>query len=361
MSFPWSAELVFHRNCSQIAVCFPKDRALISRFRSSFPHAAWSKTLKAWLIEDSSEFRLRFKLPLSLNLYGSIADYSIQPRLLSSENYEQCCHYYQQLVLKAYSASTIKTYLSEFLRFLERLKTTSVESLDTLNYRSYLQYLRSECSYSESSLNGAVNALKFYTDQVLDKPIVFESIPRPKQKEQLPQILSQLELKRLFSVINNRKHRVILMTAYSGGLRVSEVVNLKLSDVDSERMQLFIRQSKGKKDRVVALSDNLLQELREYVKEYKPDDYLFEGQNGGPYSTRSVQVIMASAKKLARIRKPGSVHSLRHAYATHLLESGTDIRFIQELLGHNDIRTTEIYTKVSKTRAGKIRSPLDDF
>ena len=361
MSKSWSAELVFHRNSVWIAVRFPKDRTLISRFRKSFSAAVWSKTIKAWLVVDTPEFRARFNLLASLHLFVVIADYPIQPRLLSHENYHQACLYYQQLILKAYSRSTIRTYLSEFLRFLSLLKTTPVTSLLDEKYRSYLQYLRSECSYSESSLNGAVNALKFYTNQVLRNPIIFESIPRPKQKEQLPQILSQSELKKLFGVLENIKHRVILMTAYSGGLRVSEVVNLKLSDVDSKRMTLFIRQSKGKKDRVVALSETLLDELREYVKAHQPKEYLFEGQNGGKYSTRSVQAIMASAKKLARIRKPGSVHSLRHAYATHLLEAGTDIRFIQELLGHNDIKTTEIYTKVSKTRAGKIRSPLDDF
>jgi integrase/recombinase XerD len=173
MAKSWSAELVFHRNAVWIAVRFPKDRSLISRFRKSFPAAVWSKTIKAWLVEDTPEFRTRFNLLASLHLFVDIADYPIQPRLLSQENYNQACLYYQQLVLKAYSRSTTRTYLSEFLRFLTLLKTTAVNSLSEEKYRSYLQYLRSECSYSESSLNGAVNALKFYTDHVLRNPVVF--------------------------------------------------------------------------------------------------------------------------------------------------------------------------------------------
>lgn len=361
MAKSWSASLVYHRGNTWIGVHFPKNRSLILRFRSQFPQAVWSKTHKLWLIEDTSEHRNRFLLSADLHLFTQVLEYQLKPILLSQENHREACRYYRHLVLKAYSASTIRTYVGEFLRLLHLLKTKPVQALTSDQYASYLHYLRTKCAYSESALHTSINALKFYTQQILENPVLFEVIPRPKKQQQLPHVLSQKELKQLFDSLENRKHRVLLMTAFSAGLRVSEVVNLRVADVDSERMTLFIRQGKGKKDRVVALSEVLLKELRLYVRDYQPKEFLFEGQDGGAYSVRSVQAIMKKAKKWAGLHKPGSVHSLRHAYATHLLESGTDIRFIQELLGHKDIKTTQIYTHVAVSKKTKIRSPLDDF
>ncbi|MGK2862612.1 MAG: tyrosine-type recombinase/integrase, partial [Chitinophagaceae bacterium] len=155
------------------------------------------------------------------------------------------------------------------------------------------------------------------------------------------------------------KHQTMLMTGYSAGLRISEIVSLKIKDIDSDRMLIYIRQAKGKKDRQVSLSVKLLEQLRKYYKEYKPGNYLFEGADGGAYSVRSLQQVYQQAKFLSKNNKSGGVHSLRHSYATHLLEGGTDIRIIQELLGHNDLKTTERYTHVSKKQLGKVQSPLD--
>ena len=172
-------------------------------------------------------------------------------------------------------------------------------------------------------------------------------------------MLATEEVASLIGEVGNVKHRAMLMAGYSAGLRVSEIVNLKIRDIDSKRMIIHIHGAKGKKDRLVPLSQKLLVVLREYVGQYKPKVYLFEGQGGAAYSTRSVQLVLAAAKRKAGITKQGSVHSLRHSYATHLMESGTDIRFIQELLGHNSITTTMRYTHVSKKDIGKIESPLD--
>jgi site-specific recombinase XerD len=187
----------------------------------------------------------------------------------------------------------------------------------------------------------------------------FYDLPRPRKPLRLPTILAEEEIRDLLQRTSNLKHKTILMTAYSAGLRVSELVKLKIIDIDSKRMLIHIREAKGGKDRMVPLSWVLLQKLREYFTFYKPKEYLFEGDEGGIYGTRTAQKVLHQAKKRAGIRKKGSVHSLRHSYATHLLEGGTDIRFIQELLGHNNIKTTLRYTQVSKRSLAAIQSPLD--
>lgn len=163
----------------------------------------------------------------------------------------------------------------------------------------------------------------------------------------------------LLKSIPNLKHRALLMTSYAAGLRVSELVALKIGDIDSKRMTIHVKEGKGKKDRMVPLSKKLLETLREYFSEYKPKTYLFEGETGNAYSTRSAQTILQGAKKLAGIYKRGGIHSLRHSYATHLLEGGTDIRYIQSFLGHNSLKTTMLYTHVSKPKIESIGSPLD--
>ncbi len=187
-------------------------------------------------------------------------------------------------------------------------------------------------------------------------------LPRPEKPLQLPKVLGEHELERLFRAVSNLKHKAILLTAFSCGLQVSEVVRLKLSDIDSDRMQVLIQRSKGKKDRYVTLSPILLDILRQYLKlqNPRPKVYLFEGQRvGEAYSLRSAQVIFQRALKAASIHKDVSFHSLHHRYATHLLEKGVDIRYIKELLGHFDIKTTERYLHVAREKLIHIKSPLD--
>jgi site-specific recombinase XerD len=204
-----------------------------------------------------------------------------------------------------------------------------------------------------------MNALKFYFEQVLYQPKMFLEIPRPKKPFKLPTVHSEAEIKRMLKVTDNVKHRTMLMTAYAGGLRISEIVNLRIRDIDSVRMVIYVRGAKGKKDRQVSLSTVLLEQLRRYFKLYKPKGWLFEGSGGDAYSTRSLQQVFQSAKKDSRNVKKGGIHSLRHSYATHLMENGTDLRLIQNLLGHNSIKTTVRYTHVSLRDIKKIQSPLD--
>ena len=217
---------------------------------------------------------------------------------------------------------------------------------------------------SENTIHSRINALKFYYEKVLKRDQFFFDIPRPKKPIQLPKVLNEEELGRLFKALENKKHKAMLFTAYSAGLRVSEVAALQIKHIDSNRMTILVQQAKGKKDRYVGLSPVLLDILRNYINTYipKPQVYLFESeQTQTAYPTRTIQQIFWKAKQKAGITKQVGIHSLRHSFATHLLEKGTDIRYIKDLLGHFNIKTTERYLHVSKKALVNIISPLDDL
>lgn len=263
------------------------------------------------------------------------------------------------MIRKGYSPKTTRSYLSHFANFLVFSKG-NYEVITVNNYMLHLIRER-ECSYSHC--NQVINAIKLYA-KISNKMDYkkFAYYPRPKNKTKLPKVLSQEEIKDLFKQVTNMKHKCELMIAYSCGLRVSEVANLKVTDIDSKRMIVFIRQGKGKKDRITTLSVKMLEALREYYKEYRPKIWLFENPTkDGHISNRTLQVIFNKAKDKAGIRKEATFHSLRHSYATHLLEQGVDLRFIQELLGHANSKTTERYTHVSRRSLQNIRNPLDNL
>ena len=225
-------------------------------------------------------------------------------------------------------------------------------------------YCYEKLKLTENTLHSRINALKFYFEQVLGRNKFFWELPRPKKQFQLPRFFNQDEITALIKAAGNIKHRTMLMLAYSSGLRVSEVVNLKTNDIDRTRMCILIRQAKGKKDRMVTLSPVLLVMLREYEKIVAPEKqgFLFPGQNKDEaYSTRSLQLVLAAAKTKAGILKSGSIHALRHSFATHLLDKGTDVTMIMKLLGHNDIKTTLRYLHVTNRDMLQIISPLDDL
>jgi site-specific recombinase XerD len=214
--------------------------------------------------------------------------------------------------------------------------------------------------YSHAYVNQALSAIKFLFSHVLNKEKILYEIPRPKKEKKLPNILSQDEVLAILDVISNLKHKAILYLVYSAGLRVGEVVRLKINDIDSQRMLIHIRQGKGRKDRYTVLSEITLNILRNYVKMEKPEDWLFPGGKAGSFLTeRAVQKVFHKACLKANISKNVTVHSLRHSFATHLLEGGTDLRYIQELLGHKSSKTTEVYTHVTNASISRIKSPLD--
>jgi site-specific recombinase XerD len=268
--------------------------------------------------------------------------------------------YTTMLQLKRYSSNTRKSYINAFQNFLVFF---SHKKIDDLKKNEFQEYLLSQLENGTSSSfqNLQINAIKFYYEKVLGRKREIYDLPRPKKEHKLPAVLSEEEIIKLFKQVSNIKHKAILYLIYSGGLRLSEVVNLKITDIDSKRNLILIRESKGKKDRTTLLSQALLELLRDYYREYKPENYLFEGQKGGQYSVRSVQNIFRMALSKSGIKKHATVHTLRHSFATHLLERGTDLRYIQELLGHANSKTTEIYTHITKKGLDKIVSPLDNL
>jgi site-specific recombinase XerD len=265
------------------------------------------------------------------------------------------------LVQKRYSENTQNIYLSYFQDYCNYFENENIENITVSQINSYILYLIKSKNISISQQNQRINAIKFYYEKVLGREKEYYKLYRPQKEHKLPKVLSKAEVKRIFDVTKNLKHKCILMLIYSAGLRRSELLDLVPTDIDSERMIIHINGGKGKKDRISLLSENLLTLLREYYKEYLPQKFLFEGQKGGMYSPTSVANILKKAAIKAGIKKTVTPHMLRHSFATHLLEQGTDLRYIQELLGHESSRTTEIYTHVSKKAIDKIKNPMDDF
>lgn len=265
----------------------------------------------------------------------------------------------RHITIRNYALSTRKSYRNNLILFNKYFLGNDVKQLQKVEIEKYLEYLCIEKNYSSAALNVTVNAIKFLYEKVLSFPRECYQFPRAKRAHKLPTFFHQQEITNMFNSVTNIKHKVILYVGYSAGLRVSEIVNLKISDIYSGSMQIRIEQGKGKKDRMVMLSEKVLELLRAYYTKYKPVYWLFEGPKGEQYSVRSVQEILKKAKSLAGIVHKGSVHTLRHSFATHLLEGGTDLRLIQELLGHTSIKTTAIYTHITDTSKARVKSPLD--
>ncbi len=267
--------------------------------------------------------------------------------------------YRKKLILKSYSPSTISSYCSEFISFLLYFKGRKINDLTKEEIEDYLLFLVVKRNISESRQNLLINAIKFYYEQLLGRKRTVYTLQRPKKPRSYPKVLSEAEVLRLIKAPKNLKHRAILYTIYSGGLRISEVVNLKVSDICKDDGYILIRSAKGKKDRRTVLSKKLLDLLIEYAQEYRPKDWLFEGQRGSQYSETSIRAIFERARKDAGILQKCSPHTLRHSFATHLLEHGVSLRHIQTLLGHSSSKTTEIYTHVAEVNSSRFKSPLD--
>lgn len=267
----------------------------------------------------------------------------------------------RKLEIARYSPRSIQVYLSATRQLFQHFPKKHPNDIRTEDIEAFQHHLATERKVSNSTLNQAVNAVRYYYMNVVGDARRVTFIERPRFEKKLPMVLSEEEIASLLRSVDNLKHRSILMLIYSAGLRLSELIGLERQDLAVERSQLIVRSGKGSKDRITLLSRKALASLEEYLTTYKPKRYLFEGPDGGPYSPRSVQVIFHRAREKAGITKPATVHTLRHSFATHLLEKGTDLRYIQALLGHSSSKTTEIYTHVSTKALGKIRSPLDDL
>jgi site-specific recombinase XerD len=265
--------------------------------------------------------------------------------------------YLLKLELKKYAANTVKNYVSCFEAFINFYPEKDPITLNEIDIRKYLQKLIQE-GKSNSYINLAVNSIKFYYEVVHGMPNRFYDIERPRKEKQLPEVLSKEEIVKIMNHTSNIKHTSIVGLLYSSGLRRSELLNLKVTDIDSKRMVVKIKSAKGNKDRISILSPSILKDLQSYYKKYRPTKYLFEGQNGNKYSASSVLAIVTTSAKKAGINKKVTPHMLRHSFATHLLENGTDIRHIQLLLGHSSTKTTEIYTHVANRSFMEIKDLL---
>lgn len=345
----WKAELITHRKEKRIAVYFEKDAALISRIKE-LEGSRWSQTLGVWHLPDTETNRIRFKIQ------------TLSHTIPSEEGIAQIEKFKQWMRSKRYSESTITTYseaLKSFLFFYREKPISEITNEDVILYNN--EFIL-EKKISSSYQNQIVNGIKLFFATVRETKIDIDKIHRPKREKVLPNVLSKAEVKLILNAPSNLKHKTMLSLIYSCGLRRSELLHLKPADIDSRRDIILIRQSKGKKDRIVPLSPKILEMLRTYYITFKPTTWLFEGQIAGePYSEKTLQSILKQALQKAGICKPATLHWLRHSYATHLLESGTDLRYIQELLGHNSSKTTEIYTHVSTKSLQQIKSPFDDL
>jgi site-specific recombinase XerD len=342
-----------HNGRPVILITFKYNPELVAEVKK-LPGRKWDASLKSWYVADTRENRLLLGLPVSAGL----ASKRDLPKV-GEVNKSALNALRERLILKGYSRNTQRTYYYEFAQFLYLLGDHDVNGMDESRIRSYFLYCAEKLKMTESQINSRYNAIKFYFEQVLNREKFFIDLPRPKAPSRLPKHISVRDIKKLFAAVTNNKHALMLKLCYGMGLRVSEIVNLKVTDIDSGNMQVLIECGKGKKDRYANLPESILDDLRAYYKEYRPTKYLFEGQGGGKYSIRSVQSVFTNAMRKANINKEVGIHGLRHSFATHLLENGTDISFIQQLLGHSDIRTTMTYAKVAQKNLKNVKSPLD--
>lgn len=264
----------------------------------------------------------------------------------------------RELKIRGFSKETIKVYLYYNIKFLD-FTNKSPKNICNEDIKKYLEYLVDK-NVSKSTLSLVINSLKFYYKNILKRRFFYD-IKHPKKESKLPVVLSRREIKDILSSISNRKHKLILALIYASGLRISEVVKLRIKDIDFNRGLIIIKQSKGNKDRQTILPIKLIKHLKELIDGDDFNKYVFKNNRENKLSTRTIQKIFENALKNAKIKKSATCHSLRHSFATHLLEKGTNIRYIQELLGHKRLETTQIYTKVINQKLKEIRSPLDNL
>jgi integrase/recombinase XerD len=357
---------LMHRGEMQIRIDFPHNPAIVSIIKPL--GAYYTGSHKCWYIADTVTNRHALKnLPtvsIDTSAFASkVLDKKTSAFIsLSSEVIQAINKLVQWMQSKRYSDSTISTYTDAaktFLKFYHDKPLQAITNDDIIRFNNeYI--LKNELSASYQ--NQVVNALKLFFKVVENKTIDIDIIHRPRRTKLLPNVLSKEEVKLLLSVTENIKHKAALSLIYACGLRRSELLNLRIKDVDAKRGLLIIRQAKGMKDRVAPLPQNLVELLRGYYGVSKPKLWLFEGwQTGEKYSGKSLENILKKSITFAKLNKPVTLHWLRHSYATHLLEAGTDLRYIQEILGHKSSKTTEIYTHVSSKELGRIKSPFEDL
>lgn len=359
----------FHKNENQIAISFKHDE-LIKEHLKKLVDVKWSYTHKTFYIKLTSENKkLVFKHLRSIDCFINYSELNYKKPIKKNSSkiiLPELTNFYindlkkfkKWLQQRRFSENTTNSYIdvtSSFIRYACLKNTTqyTLRLVESFNY-DFIVNPNKSISYQNQCISGIKKYLEY-------KGVEIDTLKlkRPRKEKKLPVVLSTEEVKEILESITNLKHKTLLCLVYSAGLRIGEAINLKIQDIDSKRMLIHIKDAKGKKDRYSLLSTSFLELLRIYYKQYKPKVYLFEGQTGNKYTASSAQKILRTAIKKTSITKTITLHSLRHSFATHLLEEGTDIRYIQELLGHNSPKTTMIYTHVSETSIRKIKNPFD--
>lgn len=367
---------LYYQKQGWLLLALPVDSEFVPLLKEHFAELTWNYSSSCWMVHAFKGIRQRlyvvFKNKAQLNYLepyekapslGDKRTYNHIPlsplRLDQKNNLDQFESY---LGAKRYASNTIKTYLgalSVFMRYFAHKEMEDLDEQDIIQFNE--KYILAQ-KYSFAYQNQVINALKLYYRVCLKKSPNPSLLMRPRREHRLPNVLDKSEIQALLNATSNLKHKAMLSLTYSCGLRQGEVLNLVFKDIQSNRGLILIRAAKGNKDRAVPLSPKILDLLRLYYAKYKPLTYLFEGEEkGSPYSSTSFQKVLKKSVKLAGIKKPVTLHWLRHSYATHLLERGTDLRYIQEILGHKSSRTTEIYTHVSNKNIREIQSPFDDL
>jgi integrase/recombinase XerD len=358
-------QLLVINNFRILKVYFSYSKNMLAEMKK-MSYRSWHGEEQCWTVPSSEKFKTELKEMAERNslefIYREESKSAVKPRTSRHdiENYRECpVEYIAKLKELRYSPNTLDTYKHMFEEFINHFSETEIDDITDEMIIEFLRYLVNERNISGSYQNQSINAIKFYYERVIGGQRKIYTIDRPRKEKMLPEVLSEEEMVKILNATQNLKHKAILMTIYSAGLRISELINLRIKDIDSKRMQIRVEQAKGKKDRYTLLGTKTLEVLRKYVAEYKPKVWLFEGVKGEQYSTSSIQANLKIAVDKVGINKRITVHTLRHSFATHLLEAGTDIRYIQSLLGHSSGKTTEIYTHITTKGFDQIKSPLD--
>jgi integrase/recombinase XerD len=372
-------DVLEHRGKTCLALYFDRDTELNTLVRT-IPGRLFSKTHSCWYVEKTADaittilrvFRGKAWVDMTALKRAETLPpderVTIEPEpILPAQHTRPASHDHalqameKKLTLRGYSANTKRTYLNQFSDYLKFYYDSDPADLNELDIQRYMLYLIGQRKLGISTQNTAINAIKFFYEKILKQEPKVYALERPMREKKLPRVVSKAEIMALINAVDNLKHRLMLMLLYSAGLRRSELLNLRKTDLDEARGTVLIRGGKGRKDRQSLLASNVIPFFQQYLQEYKPVYWVFEGEGGGKYSASSLQKVLKAA--IARTGKDSSItlHTLRHSFATHLLEAGVSTRYIQYLLGHESPKTTEIYTQVTRFALDKIRSPFDDM
>ena len=349
------------KNAQRIKIFIPYDNLLMREAIKKMNGSFWHPNQKLWSVVNTADNfnHLKHLFKGNYELKKDIKFIPIPNIPLNKKGLEALYALEKTLVIKHYSTSSIATYKKMLKVFLIKFMHRNLKLITKEDIEGFVYELIKKNKISESYQNQLINAIKAYYEHVLGMPREYYDVKRPKKTVSIPNVLSQNEVLKIIQFPKNIKHRAILWTIYSAGLRISELINLRIADVHSGEGYLFIKDSKGKKDRKTILSDNLVALLRMYYKENKPSYWLFEGQSGGQYSTTSIRNIFRKAVKETNSNPWSTVHTLRHSFATHCIENNINLRHLQNMLGHNSPKTTEIYTRTIEINNKNIISPLD--